>query len=435
MASVSRDAKGNRRLLFTDRAGERKAVRLGKVSAKTGEAFRVKAESLIAARFTETPIDAETARWLADLPDRMHNRLVRVGLAEPRASAARVTLGALLTGYFAALDVKASTRTRMEQARAGLLAHFGEDRDVATIGMADADGWRTKLKEDGYAPATIARTVIYARSVFKWAMRRGLAKGNVFAELKAGAQTNHARQVFIDRDTIAKVVDAAPDAEWRLLIALSRFGGLRVPSEALALRWSDVDWELGRLSIRSPKTEHHEGGGERIVPLFPEIREHLQAVFDAAPVGSVNVIGRYREGANLNPNLRRIIRRAGLTPWERTWHNLRASRQTELAASYPLHTVCAWIGNTKAVAAGHYLQITDADWTRAMAPDQSGADSDARTAQNAAQHPSASDRTDSRGGAESPCFAGAPREDANERNAERNRSMVAAGLEPATPVV
>lgn len=78
------------------------------------------------------------------------------------------------------------------------------------------------------------------------------------------------------------------------------------------------------------------------------------------------MIGRYRGGANLNPHFRRVIRRAGLTPWERTWQNMRSSRQTELAATFPLHTVCSWIGNTKAIAAGHYLQVTDADWTRAV---------------------------------------------------------------------
>lgn len=217
-----------------------------------------------------------------------------------------------------------------------------------------------------YAPATISRTVLYARQVFRWAMRRRIAKANPFGELKAGPQTNTARAVLVSRESIAKVIDAATDAEWRLLIALSRFGGLRVPSEALALPWSDVDWEHNRLTVRSPKAEHHEGKGERIIPLFPEIREHLQAVFDAAPVGSVNVIGRYREGANLNPQFRRIIKRAGLVPWAKTWHNLRASRQTELAATFPIHTVCAWIGNTKAVAAGHYLQVTDADWARAV---------------------------------------------------------------------
>jgi hypothetical protein len=84
------------------------------------------------------------------------------------------------------------------------------------------------------------------------------------------------------------------------------------------------------------------------------------------PDGAVWVIGRYREGCNLNPQLHRIVKRAGLTAWPRHWHNLRASRQIELAANYPLHTVCAWIGNTKAIAAGHYLQVTDADWTRAV---------------------------------------------------------------------
>lgn len=208
--------------------------------------------------------------------------------------------------------------------------------------------------------------VRYARQLFRWGMRRGPAKANPFEDLKAGPQTNVARQVFIDRATIAKVLEAAPDAEWRLLISLSRFGGLRVPSEALALTWQDVDWEHGRLTIRSRKTEHHEGGGVRVVPLFPEIRPCLQAVFDAASEGSTFVVTRYRDGANLNPHFRRIITRAGLRPWPRTWHNLRASRQTELASSYPLHTVCAWIGNTKAIAAGHYLQVTDADWTRAV---------------------------------------------------------------------
>src|SRR6185436_4127635 len=97
-----------------------------------------------------------------------------------------------------------------------------------------------------YATATISRTVLYARQVFRWAVRRGMARVNPFAELKAGTQINAARAVFVSRETIAKVIDAAPDAEWRLLITLSRFGGLRVPSEVLTLRWSDVDWEHNR---------------------------------------------------------------------------------------------------------------------------------------------------------------------------------------------
>lgn len=96
-------------------------------------------------------------------------------------------------------------------------------------------------------------------------------------------------------------------------------------------------------------------------------------MFDAAPEGAVYVIGAVSSGGvNTNPQLRRIIRRAGLKPRPRTWHNMRASRQTELAATFPLHTICAWLGNTMAVAAGHHLQVTDADWNRAVG-EQSGA--------------------------------------------------------------
>lgn len=395
MASVSRDANGTKRVLFTDGEGERRAVRLGDVSVKAAEDFCRRVEALLQDKELRRPHDVELATWLSALSDRMHKRLVRAGLVEPRQKAEAVTLAKLLAAFFAAAAVKPATLVRMKQAEAALLTYFDADRDVATISEADAETWRAKLKEQGYASATISRTVLYARQVFRWAMRRGKAACNPFANLKAGAQVNVARSVFIDRAIIAKVIDAAPDAEWRLLIALSRFGGLRVPSEALALRWADIDWEHNRMTVRSPKTEHHEGKGERMVPLFPEIREHLQAVFDAAPEGTVNVIGRYREGANLNPHFRRIIKRAGLTPWDRTWHNLRASRQTELAASFPLATVCAWIGNTKAIAAGHYLQVTDADWARATGASESGAKSGALPTQKAAQQVTASVRTDS----------------------------------------
>lgn len=436
MASISRDANGTKRVCFTDGDGKHRSIRLGAASVKAAEAFKLRVEALLQDKALGRPHDAELCDWLNERPDRMYSRLVRAGLAQPRANAQAVTLGVLLSAFFAGVGVKPATLVRMKQAEAALVDHFTKERDVATIDEADADAWRASLTKAGYAPATISRTVLYARQVFRWAIRRGMASANPFAELKAGAQVNAARAVFVSRETIAKVIDAAPDAEWRLLIVLARFGGLRVPSEALALRWSDVDWEHNRLTVRSPKTEHHEGRGERMIPLFPEIREHLLTVFGQAPEGAMSVIGRYREGANLNPHLRRIIRRAGLTPWDRTWHNLRASRQTELAATFPLHTVCAWIGNTKAIAAGHYLQVTDADWTRATGgtgAEKSGAQSGALGARNASKHPSAPDRTESPDSSESPCFAGVSQGNANQCEAPQSRPMGSPGLEPGTP--
>lgn len=175
-----------------------------------------------------------------------------------------------------------------------------------------------------------------ARAV-KWK----LIEENPFADVKAGSQTNKARMFFVTRDMAQKVLDACPDTQWRLLFALSRYGGLRCPSEHLALRWGDVDWEHSRIRIRSSKTEHHEGGDCRIIPLFPELRPYLQQAFDEAEPGTEYVITRYRDvNANLRTQLERIINRAGLKTWPKLFHNLRSTRQTELAERYPIHVVC-----------------------------------------------------------------------------------------------
>jgi hypothetical protein len=62
----------------------------------------------------------------------------------------------------------------------------------------------------------------------------------------------------------------------------------------------------------------------------------------------------------------RIIRRAGLEPWPKLFHNLRATRQPELEESFSSHVVCAWIGNSEKVARKHYLQVTVGQFAKAV---------------------------------------------------------------------
>ena len=209
-----------------------------------------------------------------------------------------------------------------------------------------------------------------------------------------GVRENKARMYYVTREEAQKVLDACPDAQWRLLFALSRFGGLRCPSEHLGLRWGDVDWEHGRITVHSPKTEHHAGKESRQIPLFPEIRLYLEEVWDQTEPGTEWVMTRYRRAnANLRTQLERIIRRAGLKPWPKPFQNCRSTRETELAETYPIHVVCAWIGNTVAVAAKHYLQVTDADFEKAS---EGGAQSGAHCSKEAAQNPAKPTPADSR---------------------------------------
>ena len=84
--------------------------------------------------------------------------------------------------------------------------------------------------------------------------------------------------------------------DFRAIIALSRFAGLRCPSEVLSLKWKNVDRENRRITVISPKTRRYAGGGQRVIPLFIELIKPLQEAWDAAPEGAKYVIpGRQRK--------------------------------------------------------------------------------------------------------------------------------------------
>ena len=72
------------------------------------------------------------------------------------------------------------------------------------------------------------------------------------------------------------------------------------------------------------------------------------------------------QNCNLRSGLLRIIKRAGLKPWPKLWHNMRASRETELANEHNVQNACDWIGNSVKVAMRHYLQTTEEDFERAV---------------------------------------------------------------------
>jgi integrase len=276
MATIGNDPNGHKRILFVASGGKRKTIRLGKVTMKQATAFKVKVEALIGQTITGV-FDDEVSRWLAGLDAEMHNRLAAVGLVRPRDSA---RLGEFLDGYVAMrTDVKPLTRRNLEAARNKLVKFFGANRELREITAGDADAWKTWLK-GRYANGTTGRAIKFGKQFFRAAQRRRLIAENPFDEVSAPTQANEARKFFVSREDTQKVLDACPDTEWRLIVALSRYGGVRCPSETLALRWQDVDWERDRFWVSSPKTEGHEGHEGRWVPLFPELRPYLEVAFE-----------------------------------------------------------------------------------------------------------------------------------------------------------
>ncbi len=375
MASISNDPNGHRRILFIGADGKRRPIRLGKVSLRHAEAVKVKVEDLVAASINGHAPRDETSRWLADLESGLYDKLAKAGLAKPREKA---TLGAFTRSYIDGRnDIKPRTRINLNQARNYLLEHFSEDRAMRSINQGDAEDFRQYLIGQGKSDNTVRRAIGRARQFFIAAKKRGLVQSNPFEGMAASVRANPSKFYFVSEAEARKVLEHCPDTQWQAIFALARYGGLRCPSEVLALTWEDVNWEHNRIRVPSPKTAHIEGGECRMIPLFPELRPILLQAFDEAEPGTKHVITRYRDGnANLRTQLQRIIARAGLEPWPKLFQNLRSTRETELAETFPMHVVCKWIGNSQPVAAAHYLQLTDEHFDRAV---------DGKAAQNAAQ--------------------------------------------------
>jgi integrase len=361
------------RVSFKGSDGKRRAIWLGSIPKQEARDFCSNVGKLAEAAAFGSRAAAHVLKWVDKLGADLRGKLAAVGLvAKTEAS----TLAAFIDGYIDSRhDAGPKTIRNFKRSREYLVAHFGADRRLVEINRGQAAQWRQSLANEDYAEATISKAVKHAKHFFRLAVDRELIAENPFAHLKGGSERNDERLRFIDGATIDKVIAKAPDAEWRLIIALARYGGLRTPSEALALRWSDVDFVNGRLTISSPKT------GTREIPLFAELRPYLEEAFD--PEATHVVRGRRHDSVNLRTRFMRIIERAGIEPWERLFHNLRASRQTELADRFPAHVVARWLGNSPTIAERHYLKDTEEHFRRAVeskAPEKSVARSVARRA-------------------------------------------------------
>ena len=388
MASITKSKTGIRRILFYDANKRRKAIHLGKCSARDAEKVRTRVESVVAAKTLGNPIAQDDATWLANEGKFIRPKFEAVGLVEPSVAtlpAPTTSLAEFLKGFMDrnGASKKPATRIVWQQVIDSLVKCMPKGIELKAVTAGHAKNYLEKLKATTLASTTIHKRISFARQFFQDACDWEMIERNPFARIKTQG-TSLKSNVEVTREQIDPIL-AKCNSTWKAIVGLSRFGGLRCPSETLSITWGDIDWELGRMSVPEPKVEHHEGRGVRSCPLFPELRTILETLFQEStidgkyPSPESFVIDKpeYRSAAmrpggwanaNLRTQLLKIMRRAGVAPWARLFHSMRASRQTELERDYPLHVVCSWLGNTEAVAKKSYLLVTDADFQKAAQP-------------------------------------------------------------------
>ena len=354
MASVSHDrSTGLKRVQFINHDGRRPTLYLGQISMKDADAIAVKVEGLVTWK-TAGYMAPELAIWMRDLRGPLRDKLVKHGLLAPQQNTA---LGEYTQSVIDKFAGKQRTRAQLVLARNELVKEFGQKRDMLTVLPSEAENYSNSLIKAKKSKNTALRLIGRSGQFFRRLVNDRVLDRDPFSGIKCSVRANHDRDFFVTQEMSDKVIAACNSTKWRLIFAMARYGGVRVPSELATMLWTDIQWDNSLILVRSPKTAENPNGESRYAPLWHELEVELRRAFEDAPEGSTHVFPDVRENSNLGTTMHKIIERAGLVPWEKTFQNLRSTRETELIAQgHELHVVCGWLGNSATVAAKHYLQ-------------------------------------------------------------------------------
>jgi len=380
LTKTTKNGKASFRVSFWNCEGKLQSIRLGFMQKRHAESIASYVQSLAEAARAGTSPEPHILSWVRSVEEDLRTKLLNAGLV---ANARAISLKELLASFIKNQSVKPATLTKFEQVSANLLAYYPDDQPIRKITAGSAADFRAWLAKNGnirdkigenarktLSDNTVRRRTGIATQIFNYAIKHKWIDDNPFKDLPCTVHENARRQYFVPVADVQLAIDTAPNAEWRAIIALSRYGGIRIPSELTAMTWADVDIEGRRMTIRASKTEHHADAGIRVCPIFPELMPYLNDLYILAQEnkrtpddfvfetrGSETI---YRSG------FLRILRRAKIAPWVKLFHNMRASRQTELFDSgYPIKSVCKWLGNSPQVAMKHYAMAREEHLDRA----------------------------------------------------------------------
>ena len=335
-------------------------------SKKTAEELMQVVERL--RYFRDNPgltIDKRTLTWIETAQPIIREKLADKGLIEKQH---KKTCQELWDTYFAEqTGVVEDTIRIYERAQKEFFSFFDKDRQISSLKPSDILEWKCHL-QDHLAESTIASMFTRTKAVFNDAVKRGWLATSPLTRISGGSYDNPENDRFIEVDEYHKLLEACPCQEWRMIITLSRIGGMRCPSELQRLRWADIHWDKKMFMVTSSKQKRYKDKRLRYVPLFPEVTRELKALLSAydgqQPEYVINRYGRNPK-ANLGTEFGRIAKRAGLGEIPCPFNNMRGSRATEIYAVFGEKIEEAWLGHCKKIALKHYLMVRKGDYARA----------------------------------------------------------------------
>lgn len=190
----------------------------------------------------------------------------------PRAKSFNEAADEFLRWIEDSMTMKQSSIGRIEVSFASARAYFGP-RPLADIQARDVEAYRNhRLAVHRCKPVTVRHDLHALSRLWNWAVRQGLAAGNVIASVEKPSAKEARREYVLTTEEERNYFAAAAQVSELLHDAarIMREQGLR-PEEALEIRKDCVDWSAGRLQIVQGKTP----AARRSLLMSPVTREIL----------------------------------------------------------------------------------------------------------------------------------------------------------------
>src|SRR5262249_7088609 len=241
---------------------------------------------------------------------------------------------------------------------------------IRQIVPGDVARYVARRQRDGMVPATINRELAFLKRLYNVAIGDGLAETNPANGVRPFME-NNARVRFLSDDEETRLRKAIGEEPWPL-VAIALHTGFR-RSEQFHLRWQDVDFPTGVLTV--PRSKH---GEVRRVPMNETVRDVLTTlpsrqgspyVFPSAtaqtPLDSQNFVNRVFVKA---------LRNAGIDDF--TWHCLRHTFASRLVMKgVDLRTVQEVMGHKTLAMTLRYAHLSPGhqlDAVRRLDDDRTG---------------------------------------------------------------
>ncbi|CAN5296233.1 site-specific integrase [soil metagenome] len=153
---------------------------------------------------------------------------------------------------------------------------------IRSAHIADYLDWRRRNRLDGKEPLhnrTLAKDRAVLHRLFSIAEEKEWREGNPVTRVKP-EESDKREPVILSSEQYEALIAGCRSDMVRLYVLFNGEAGTRCESEALWLRWEDVDLEKGFVAIVSGRAGHRtKGGRSRHVPLTPRLRAALREHF------------------------------------------------------------------------------------------------------------------------------------------------------------